>query len=363
MYELFKITSASGQTPVLVTADSLAEVAARYSGLAIVDSRFAATLKGAASTVIPIVADEEHKGLDEIPAILKACRDAGLTREGRILAVGGGIIQDISSFVASIYMRGIAWDYIPTTLLAMADSCIGGKSSINVGPYKNLAGTFHPPTSIVIAPSLVSTLSTSQVVSGLCEASKICYAKGSDSFAEYLKLHAAYRAGDADALTKLISLSLACKKWFIEIDEFDRKERLLLNFAHSFGHAIESATKYDIEHGVAVGVGMLAALSYSQTFHPGLVQIAETRELKRHVLELLAQLPEIGEQLDRITQPDFTHYFANDKKHTTTNFRPVLLTSTGRLERVSIPRETQSEQAIWSAFRSAREQLQTRLGS
>ena len=231
MYELFRIASASGSTPVQVTSEPLADVARRYAGLAIVDSRFAGMLTGVVGKVIPIDASEDSKGLEKIPAVVAACRDAGLTRDGRILSVGGGVIQDIASFVASVYMRGVAWDYIPTTLLAMVDSCIGGKSSINVGANKNLIGTFHPPTSIVIAPSLASTLSTSQVVSGLCEASKICYAKGAEDFAHYIRLHAAYRAGDPDALARLIGLSLSCKKWFIEIDEFDRKERLLLNCA------------------------------------------------------------------------------------------------------------------------------------
>lgn len=358
MYELFSISSSSGSTPIYVSNDPLPAIAGRFSGaIAIVDARFADMLRDVAPSLIAITADELHKSLDSIPVILKACRDGGLTRDGRIVAIGGGIIQDIASFVASVYMRGVQWDYVPTTLLAMVDSCIGGKSSINVGPYKNLAGTFHPPASIVVAPVLVSTLSPSQIASGLCEASKICYAKDVESFQHYLTLHAALKAGDPDALPQLISHSLTCKKWFIEIDEFDRAERLLLNFAHSFGHAIESATNFEVEHGVAVGVGMLAALSYSETFHPALGEIDEIALLERHVLEILATLPRLPRQLDQVEQEKFTYYFANDKKHTSTAFRPVLLTASGRLERRPIARDAKAEQAIWHGFDVARNQL------
>jgi len=357
MYELFRIASSSGSTPVMVSDESLTAIAERYQALPIIDVRFASTVDRGSARTITIAADEEQKALDNIPRILKACRDAGLTRDGRILAVGGGIIQDIASFVASIYMRGVKWDYIPTTLLAMADSCIGGKSSINVGPYKNLAGTFHPPASIVIAPSLVSTLSKSQVASGLCEASKICFAKNPESFAQYLSLYASFKSGNTAALTKLIGLSLSCKKWFIEIDEFDRAERLLLNFGHSFGHALESATNYALEHGVSVGVGILAAIALGKTRNPELEAVSEVSLLEQHILELLVPLPELRGQLDAVNKERFVHYFSSDKKHTPSNFRPILLTSAGRLERQLVPRGPDAESSIWNAFTLARHRL------
>ncbi len=161
--------------------------------------------------------------------------------------------------MASVYMRGLQWAYIPTTLLAMCDSCIGGKSSINVGPYKNLVGTFHPPAAIMIDPGLVSTLSLEQTVSGLVEACKICYCRGTAAFQEYLDLKPSPSMTEGQ-IEQAVLLSLSSKKWFIEIDEFDRAQRLLLNFGHTFGHAIEGASHFRISHGIAVGVGMLCAI-------------------------------------------------------------------------------------------------------
>ena len=137
-------------------------------------------------------------------------------------------------------MRGIAWSYMPTTVLAMVDSCVGGKSSINVGPYKNLVGTFHPPKQIDIDPLLATTLASEQIAAGLIEAAKICFCRGPASFAEYLGQEPGVGMG-TQALEHVILTSLLAKKHFIEIDEFDKKERLLLNFGHTFGHAIEGA--------------------------------------------------------------------------------------------------------------------------
>ena len=119
-----------------------------------------------------IEATEMEKSLDRAPALIERMRAGGVNRRTLLVAVGGGVIQDISAFVASVYMRGLTWSYVPTTVLAMVDSCIGGKSSINVGPYKNLVGTFHPPQQIHIDPALAETLPRDQFASGLIEAAK-----------------------------------------------------------------------------------------------------------------------------------------------------------------------------------------------
>jgi 3-dehydroquinate synthase len=355
MYDLFNISSSSGAVSIKINEDGLDSVlAAHADALVIADSFFAEQIAAHARRHILIEATEEAKSLENIPAIIDSCRALGLTRGGRILAVGGGVVQDICGFITTIYMRGIPWDFVPTTLLAMADSCIGGKSSINVSLVKNLVGTFHPPQSIVIVPALAETLSHQQIVAGLSEAAKATFARGPACFLRYLGLYDDYVRRGLSALAPLISYSLDCKKWFVEIDEFDQAERLLLNFGHSFGHAIESASDYRIEHGVAVGVGLLAAIEASKASHPGTLPAEETRVLERHAADILAPLADLPDQLAAISRDNFLKFFKGDKKHTPDAFHPILISPGGLLERASLPRNEASEALIWSGFAKAR---------
>ena len=198
-------------------------------------------------------------------------RELGANRATHLIAIGGGVIQDIVTFCASVYMRGLRWTYMPTTFLSMADSCIGGKSSINVMGYKNLVGNFYPPSQVLIDVDFVDTLDAEKVVGGLFEAAKICYARSYGEFAAYLAEHPASKMS-LDVAHVVIVRALRTKKWFIEIDEFDKKERLLLNFGHTFGHAIEAGGDFSVPHGIAVGLGMLVAIKYAglrQWLSPG----------------------------------------------------------------------------------------------
>ena len=158
------------------------------AGIILADSFFANRLTGQGVNAIALNANEGMKSFASLEEVLVKMREAGATRNTHLWAVGGGAIQDIAGFVSSIYMRGIAWTYVPTTLLGMVDSCIGGKSSINVGTCKNLVGTFHSPNSVLIDVTLISTLTVEQRVAGLIEAAKICYCRGTDTFGEYLAL-------------------------------------------------------------------------------------------------------------------------------------------------------------------------------
>ena len=180
-----------------------------------------------------------------------------LTRGGSVIALGGGIVQDLGTMAASVYMRGVRWAYAPTTLMSMADSCIGGKSSLNVSGVKNLAGNIYPPASVVVDPDFITSLEVEDVAAGLGEAVKIAFCAGPEVFASFLRHYE-----DRAHWEPLIEGVLTAKKWFIEIDEFDHAERRLLNFGHTFGHALEAATDFSVNHGVAVIMGMLAAGSF-----------------------------------------------------------------------------------------------------
>ena len=194
----------------------------------------------------------------------EAREEVGHLVDGNVLvAVGGGALQDLVTLAASIYMRGLAWIYVPTTLMSMLDSCIGGKSSINLGPYKNLLGNIYPPSSVYIDKGFLATLNNVDIACGLAEGVKICFASSPLDSANFEDFIASWRStSNVDFLEQAIFLSLEKKQWFVEIDEFDKKERKLLNFGHSFGHALEAATAFSIPHGIGVFIGMHTAINY-----------------------------------------------------------------------------------------------------
>ena len=275
-------------------------------------------------------ATEYEKSLDRAPALIEQMRKAGANRATLLTALGGGIIQDISAFVASVYMRGLTWVYVPTTVLAMVDSCIGGKSSINVGPYKNLVGTFHPPEHIYIDPSLAETLPRDQFASGLIEAAKICFTRGPASFNEYLAAEPS-NTMPTQALEQVIRASLAAKKHFIEIDEFDKKERLLLNFGHTFGHALEGASNFAIPHGIGVGLGILCSLAFQRrcgVTYDGAPRVAQ---LEQHLDSMIRTLPNLGPILSEVQISEVLERFASDKKHSTAQFTVIVVNPQGEV--------------------------------
>jgi len=204
---------------------------------------------------IGIDASETQKSYQGIIPIIQELIDNGFRKNHRLVAIGGGITQDITAFTASIIYRGVSWIFFPTTLLAQGDSCIGSKTSINFAQYKNQVGGFYPPRKIFINTDFLNTLSDLDIKSGLGEMCHYFPVVGEEDFKRFKRdYHAALK--DKEVLKGLIARSLEIKKSYIEIDEFDQKERQVFNFGHSFGHAIESVTNYRIPHGVAVSYGM-----------------------------------------------------------------------------------------------------------
>jgi 3-dehydroquinate synthase len=231
---------------------------------AIVDIPFITQLDS--SRMIFVDGSEKTKTIEFCSELISDLASRGVTRKSSLVAIGGGSVQDAVTLTASLYMRGIPWYLIPTTFMAMADSCVGGKSAINVGNYKNLAGNFYPPNEIRIEQDFLQTLPQSAIAAGLSEAAKIQIAKGQSHFNEFKSIYSDYRStSNPSFLLEIVRTTLPSKKWFIEIDEFDKKERQLLNYGHSFGHALESASGMAIPHGLAIGVGMLVANSLVPT--------------------------------------------------------------------------------------------------
>jgi len=205
--------------------------------------------------VLIIEATEENKSLDQFPAYVDSLIGLNVRRGQKLVAIGGGIIQDITCFLATTMMRGLPWMFYPTTLLAQSDSCIGSKSSINSGEVKNILGTFTPPEQVVIDVDFLQTLEAKDIYSGIGEMIKVHAIDSPESFDLITQSYEKIR-NDRLEMEKFINRSLLIKKRLIEIDEFDLGPRNVMNYGHSFGHAIESATNFAIPHGIAVTIGM-----------------------------------------------------------------------------------------------------------
>jgi 3-dehydroquinate synthase len=305
-----QITSASGKYDIHFAPFHVGSNSNYYF---LVDSFFQDAIKLDPGRVIYVDATEEAKTLGNVEKILIQLSTLEMTKQHSLVVIGGGCLQDIGTLVASLYMRGVEWTFVPTTLAAMGDSCIGGKSSINVGEVKNLVGNFYPPREVIIDSNLCITLPGLEMIAGISEVIKICYARSNQHFSHSVELASVPDLQKYPSkLDELINLSLSCKKYFIEEDEFDIGIRKLLNFGHSFGHALESTSGYQIPHGVAVMIGMIAA-----TKHADAIKTAESDSLRHICLAFLKRVsPEIENSLEKLDLEGFGSAIERDKKNT-----------------------------------------------
>lgn len=341
-----EVRSRNGDYSITIAEGSHESLLAAGTDVVLADRFFAPMLAGAEMPVVHIDANEANKTLGYTEQLVVACHEAGARRGSHLLALGGGVVQDLVTMLASIYMRGVPWSYAPTTLMAMADSCIGGKSSLNAGRVKNLIGNIYPPRSIAVDPSFLGTLPEADLVAGLSEAVKICFCRGSESFGTYLE-HFERFSADASHAPELLHHVLSAKKWFVEIDEFDKAERRLLNFGHSFGHALESATSFAVNHGVAVAVGMLCAVKFAQ--ERGAVA-EDVRRLADHSLSLLGRVRELDQALSHVDLDAFERAFRGDKKHSADTFNLILPSRTEGVEEVSVLADGEAMGAVREAL-------------
>lgn len=218
-----------------------------------------------ASVTTHIVQDgEQYKSLDSASAIFEALAGAGANRDAAIIALGGGVIGDLAGFAAACWMRGIAFAQLPTTLLAMVDSSVGGKTAVNLSSGKNLVGAFHQPGFVVIDTDTLSTLPDREFRAGLAEVVKYG-AIGDAGFFDALDANAAALAGrDTSTIVDAIATSCRHKARVVASDERETGDRALLNFGHTFAHALEAEAGYgELLHGEAVAIGMVLAARLS----------------------------------------------------------------------------------------------------
>jgi 3-dehydroquinate synthase len=273
-------------------------------------------------------ATERQKSYLELAPVIETLIRNNFRKNNRLIAVGGGIIQDVVAFLAQNLYRGVDWLFLPTTLLAQADSCIGGKSSINFGEYKNQLGNFYPPNEILIDTAFLKTLDRREIRSGLGEMMHFFVLS---SEADFERIRKGYRPSltDLSVLRELIGRSLEIKRRTVEIDEFDRGERQIFNYGHSFGHAIESVTGYRVPHGIAVCHGMDIANYLSVKM--GLVDTA----FRDRVRGLLSMNWEAGE-LGSVPFEKFIGSLRKDKKNVGNEVRVILTRGFGKMFKTGI---------------------------
>ena len=202
---------------------------------------------------------EESKKLQTIGTLASELARRGFDRSDALIALGGGVTGDITGFLASIYMRGIPFVQVPTTLLAQVDSSVGGKTGVDIPEGKNLVGTFYQPKAVYIDTDVLQTLPPDELRGGLAEVIKYGVIHDADFFVFLDTNRDAVFAMNQDVITRLIARCCEIKAWVVEQDELEGGMRRILNYGHTIGHAVEAASNFQIIHGLAVGIGMCAA--------------------------------------------------------------------------------------------------------
>ena len=211
----------------------------------------------------PVVATlppgEANKSLTALLPVYDQFLRARIERTTPVLALGGGIVCDMAGFVAATLLRGVPYVPVPTTLLAMVDASVGGKTGVNHGVGKNLIGAFHQPSVVLADPAVLRTLPPAELSSGLAECIKHDVIRDAAGFGLLEDQIDAVLRADVEALTELVAHNVRIKAAVVVADPFEHGERADLNFGHTFGHAIERASGYAVPHGRAVAIGMVAA--------------------------------------------------------------------------------------------------------
>ncbi|UTC66633.1 MULTISPECIES: 3-dehydroquinate synthase family protein [unclassified Treponema] len=262
----FSFTTVQGKTEVFYCDALFLPCVDSHGGMYIADSNTAPIAKSAKNfrSDLPLViieAGEENKNFTSLLLILKTALDAGLSRNSVFIGVGGGLVCDLAAFAASVYMRGAKCTLVPTSLLAMSDAAIGGKTAINFDGYKNMVGTFFKADEIYISTGVLKTLSKKEYLSGLAEIFKMGLLYSKDIYRAFaLQKEKILKRDDALCL-ELVKKAIEAKAMVVSRDFDEKNERAFLNLGHSFGHALESVLNFSkISHGEAVAWGISKAM-------------------------------------------------------------------------------------------------------
>ena len=293
--------------------------------------RALSALPGVPTRVVELPDGEQHKGWTTVSHVVDALVVARVDRRGLVVALGGGVIGDIAGFAASIYMRGIRYVQVPTTLLAQVDSSVGGKTGINHPAGKNLIGAFHQPSAVVSDTDALKTLPPRELSAGLAEVLKHGLIANPQYFEQMFESIGSLRVHDATALTEAIAGSCEIKASIVARDEREAGERAVLNLGHTFGHAIEAMTGYSRWlHGEAVGCGLVLAAELSCLL--GSLPTSDVKLIEAAVVR--AGLPK---RVDGLSALEAIEVMRGDKKTDAGQLRFIVLDRIGRASQRAVP--------------------------
>jgi shikimate kinase / 3-dehydroquinate synthase len=281
-------------------------------------------LFNAKSMIVP--AGEEHKKLETVSRLWDAFLENGLDRKSTVIALGGGVIGDMAGFAASTYMRGIDWIAIPTTLLAMVDASLGGKTGFDLPQGKNLIGSFHPPKLVIADTSLLTTLPERELRSGMAEVVKHGVISDPDLFAM------CQRGMDwvKGNLEEVVKRAMAVKIKVIEEDPYEKGFRAALNLGHTVGHAVELVSKFELRHGEAISIGMAAEARYAARVGMAGSGVVEAIESTLSALGLPIQIPA------EMSREEIIRVMRVDKKKNAKSIRFALPIEIGKVELIDV---------------------------
>ena len=249
-------------------------------------------------TVLFLPPGERHKRMASVESLAQQLAESGADRDSLLLALGGGVIGDITGFLAAIYMRGIRYVQLPTTLLAQVDSALGGKTGVNLVAGKNLIGSFHHPLAVLADTNTLATLPPAELRAGLQESIKSGIIYDAKLFRFMEQNSDAILSGNPAALTRVVTASIRVKADVVSKDERESGLRMILNFGHTLGHAIEAATGYKkLLHGEAVGWGSIAATYVS--LHRGTITQKEADRIISTIL-MYGPLPRFTAKAEKL---------------------------------------------------------------
>lgn len=340
-----------GDLKVETIADTLAQALGAVSGVAVlvdghlctvnprVDALVSA-LRGRFERVgmLRLAGGEACKTFAHLESTCEWLAAEGFDRSASLVSIGGGATSDHVGFAASIYLRGVSFALVPTTLLAMVDASVGGKTAVDLRAGKNLVGAFHQPRAVVADLGFLETLPARELAAGMAEVVKAAFIAD----AGLLEALEGQRGGLAEwpreALVKAIAASIRMKVDVVTEDERETGRRAILNFGHTLGHAIETASQYGLLHGEAVGLGMLAALRLGE------VRGKTPAGLRERCQALLEKLGLPVNVRDHLT-PETVRHVEVDKKRRSGNVKFVFVTKPGETVLENVPLEVLRDQA------------------
>ncbi len=264
---------------------------------------------------------ETSKNILTLAGIYSEMSDFSMTRSDMIIALGGGVVGDLAGFAASTYLRGIEYIQIPTTLLAQVDSSVGGKTAIDISQGKNLVGSFYNPFLVLIDSSVLKSLNTRELTSGMAEVIKYALIKDRKMYDLLMEIESKNQL--FEKLDEIIYRCCSIKKKIVENDQFDKGERMILNFGHTIGHAIESYYKFrKYLHGEAVAMGMLRISEIA--FKKELIEEKTVKEI-RNILKRFGLANK-----DDVSNKELIKYIKNDKKKFGEKIKVVVVEQVGQ---------------------------------